>query len=61
MEKWLKLIETECGSPAREKECNEWYDVTHIADILEIMELLGKGTILVDERVAARIFNQLEG
>jgi hypothetical protein len=35
VEKWLLNVETNCADPAKEKEFNEWYDKTHLADILE--------------------------
>ena len=35
MAKWLLVIETNCTDAARETEFNEWYDKTHIPDVLE--------------------------
>ena len=35
MEKWVYLVHTNCLDPSREKEFNEWYDETHLPDILE--------------------------
>jgi len=35
MTKWLLVIETNCTDAARETEFNEWYDKTHIPDVLE--------------------------
>ena len=35
MEKWLFVVETNCADTAREAEFKEWYDKTHIPDILE--------------------------
>jgi len=35
MTKWLLVIETNCTDAAREAEFNEWYDKTHIPDVLE--------------------------
>lgn len=35
MTKWLLVIETNCADAAREAEFNEWYDQTHIPDVLE--------------------------
>jgi len=29
------LVFTNCADPAREKEFNEWYDNTHVPDVLE--------------------------
>lgn len=36
MEKWLLAVETNCNNPSQEKEFNEWYDNTHLRDILSI-------------------------
>jgi len=35
MAKWLLLVHTECTDPAREAEFNQWYDKTHLPDVLE--------------------------
>jgi len=35
MAKWLQVIETNCSNAARESEFNEWYDKTHLPDVLE--------------------------
>lgn len=35
MAKWLYLIHTNCKDPAREAEFNDWYNKTHIPDILK--------------------------
>ena len=35
MAKWLSVVETNCADAAREAEFNEWYDNTHIPDVLE--------------------------
>ena len=35
MAKWLLVVETNCADAAREAEFNEWYDKTHIPDVLE--------------------------
>ncbi len=35
MAKWLLVAETNCADAARETEFNEWYDKTHIPDVLE--------------------------
>jgi len=35
MAKWLLVVETNCAGAARETEFNEWYDKTHIPDVLE--------------------------
>ena len=35
MAKWLLVVETNCADAAREAEFNEWYDKTHLPDVLE--------------------------
>ena len=35
MAKWLLIVETNCTDATRETEFNEWYDKTHLPDILE--------------------------
>ena len=35
MAKWLLVAETNCTDAARETEFNEWYDKTHLPDVLE--------------------------
>ena len=35
MAKWLLVVETNCTDAARETEFNEWYDKTHLPDVLE--------------------------
>ncbi len=35
MAKWLFVVETNCNDSAREAEFNEWYDKTHLPDVLE--------------------------
>jgi hypothetical protein len=35
MEKWLFTVEANCNDSAQEKEFNDWYDNTHLPDILE--------------------------
>jgi len=35
MAKWLLLVETNCADKVREAEFNEWYDKTHLPDVLE--------------------------
>lgn len=34
MERWLLVVETNCTDPSREKEFDQWYDNTHIPDLL---------------------------
>jgi hypothetical protein len=36
MAKWLLLAHTNCADPSREAEYNNWYDNTHLPDVLEI-------------------------
>ena len=36
MAKWLLVVETNCADATREAEFNEWYDKTHLPDILEL-------------------------
>ena len=43
MEKWLIAIETNCSDPSREKEFNEWYNNTHLPDMLSMPGIL-RGT-----------------
>lgn len=35
MAKYIQVVGTNCTDPAREKEFNEWYDKTHLPDVLE--------------------------
>ena len=35
MAKWLVIIESSCSDPEREDEFNDWYNNTHLADVLE--------------------------
>ncbi|MFC1957365.1 DUF4286 family protein [Chloroflexota bacterium] len=35
MEKWCFVVATNCADAAREAEFNEWYDKTHLPDVLE--------------------------
>ncbi len=35
MTKWLLVVGTNCADAVREKEFNEWYDKTHLPDVLE--------------------------
>ena len=36
MAAWLLAVYTDCADPSREKEFNEWYDRTHLPDVLKI-------------------------
>jgi len=35
MAKWLLAVATNCADATREMEFNEWYDKTHLPDVLE--------------------------
>ncbi len=35
MEKWILTVESNCSDPTRENEFDEWYEKTHLPDILE--------------------------
>jgi len=35
MEKWIRVVETNCTDAAREAEFNEWYNKVHLPDMLE--------------------------
>ena len=35
MAKWLLVVGTNCANAAREAEFNEWYDKTHLPDVLQ--------------------------
>ncbi len=35
MARWILNVETNCADPKREKEFNDWYDRTHLFDVLE--------------------------
>jgi len=35
MARYILVVESNCADPAREAEFNEWYDKTHLPDILE--------------------------
>ena len=41
MAKAIVLVFTNCADAAREKEFNEWYDNTHVPDILETPGFVG--------------------
>ena len=41
MPKAIVLVFTDCRDPAREKEFNEWYDNTHVPDVLETPGFVG--------------------
>ncbi len=41
MAKAIVLVFTNCADPARDKEFNEWYDNTHVPDVLETLGFVG--------------------
>ena len=41
MEKWLLVVGTNCKDPVREKDFNDWYNNTHLADVLEVPGFTG--------------------
>ncbi|MBA7468888.1 hypothetical protein ES707_04144 [subsurface metagenome] len=36
MSKWLLVVETNCADATREAEFHEWYNKTHLPDVLEV-------------------------
>jgi hypothetical protein len=36
MPKWLILVEVNCTDPDRTEELNDWYEKTHIPDLLQV-------------------------
>ncbi len=36
MARWLLAVETNCNDPMREKEFNDWYENTHLPDVLSV-------------------------
>ena len=36
MEKWVLVVGTNCSDPSKEREFSEWYNNTHLPDILEV-------------------------
>jgi hypothetical protein len=40
MDKILFVVESNCADPEREDEFNEWYNKTHLPDVLESPEVL---------------------
>jgi len=36
MERWLIVVQANCTDPTREKEFHDWYDNTHIPDVLNV-------------------------
>jgi hypothetical protein len=41
MDKWVLVVGTNCSDPEREDEFNDWYDNTHLPDVLETPGFLG--------------------
>jgi hypothetical protein len=39
MQKWLAIVESNCANSAKENEFNEWYNSTHLPDMLELPEM----------------------
>jgi hypothetical protein len=35
MTKWLLAVSTDCADPSREEEFNNWYDRTHLPNVLK--------------------------
>ena len=35
MAKWLVIVESDCSDATQEREFNDWYNKTHIPDVLE--------------------------
>jgi hypothetical protein len=40
VDKILFIVESNCADPTREEEFNEWYNKTHLPDVLESPEVL---------------------
>jgi hypothetical protein len=40
MNKWIVLIESNCADPSRDQEFNEWYNNTHLPDLLKLPGVL---------------------
>lgn len=40
MEKWLLIVESNCADPDREQDFNEWYNNTHLPDMLELSSVI---------------------
>ncbi len=36
MDRWLIVVQANCTDPEREKEFHDWYDNTHIPDVLNV-------------------------
>ncbi len=41
MVKWLLVVGSNCADAARETEFNEWYDKTHLPDVLQTPGFIG--------------------
>jgi hypothetical protein len=40
MGKWLIQVEVNCADPEREQELHEWYEKTHIPDLLQVQGIV---------------------
>jgi hypothetical protein len=40
MKKWLFVVESNCSDPEREQEFDDWYNETHLPDMLEVTEIV---------------------
>ena len=40
MDRWLIAVQTNCTDPSREKEFNDWYDNTHVPEVLEVQGIV---------------------
>ena len=47
MAKWLLVVGSNCADAARETEFNEWYEKTHLPDVLETLGIKRKSPALV--------------
>ena len=36
MDRWLIAVQTNCTDPSREEEFNDWYDRTHVPEVLQV-------------------------
>jgi hypothetical protein len=41
MDKWVLVVGTNCADPKREKEFDDWYNNTHLPDVLETRGFTG--------------------
>jgi len=40
MEKYLFIIESNCGNPDHEADFNQWYNTVHLPDMLELPDVI---------------------